>query len=222
MSLRLRRTLAAGLSAALLVAASGSLRAQAPKEKNRADASKKTDAQDRTSGVIVKVDRIESKKGATTDNADRSRTLRLTINTAAVWLDWVRDQATQSGNSESPKKEAKEGANSVATKGELQDKDTLVVVDLTPETRVETRFRLPEDETSKGAKSPEAARKEAGEPAPPGSGRRDSARPTRFSPSDLKAGLFIEVDYRHTTAQNRASRLTVIRPVPETNTTREK
>src|SRR3954464_7535145 len=106
MSLRLplHGTIVAGLSAALLVAVSGALRAEDPKEKNRADASKKTDAQDRVSGVVVKVDRIESKaaSGASTDNPDRRegpRTFRLTINTAAVWLDWVRDQATQGGNS---------------------------------------------------------------------------------------------------------------------------
>lgn len=195
MSLRLRGAMAVGLAAALM-AATG--RAEEPK-------AKKTDNKGRAAGVIIKVEPI--------GRGDRARSLRLTINTAAVWRDWARDQANQSP-SESPKKAAEKGANSVATKGEPADQDTTIVVDLTPETTVETRFRAPEDETGKGAKSPEAAKGE--------SGRRDSARPTRFEAKDLKPGLFVEADFRHETAQNRASTVCVVRPVQDTGTTRSK
>src|SRR5512144_602593 len=106
MSLRLRGRLVVGLAAALLVALTGPGRAEDQGANGRSDAaSKKTDAQGRASGVIVKVERVKpgASSGASTDKPDRPRghrTLRLTINTAAVWRDWARDQAMQS-NSES-------------------------------------------------------------------------------------------------------------------------
>ena len=224
MSLRPRGRFVLGLAAALLIGLSGPGRAEDQKTKGRSDAAtatktKKTDAQERVSGVIVKVERVRpgASSGASTENPDRlqgHRTFRLTINTAAVWSDWVRDQTTQSA-SESPKKAAAEGANSIATKGEPRDQDTLVVVDLTSETKVETRFRAPDDETSKGSKTPEAARGDSGRTS-----RSDSAKPTSFAAADLRPGLFVEVDFRHMTGQNRASTVTVIRPVRDTGTTR--
>lgn len=178
---------------------------------------------ERVAGVIVKVEplakspspgassRRERREGK--DAADRP--VRLTINMTAVWKDWARDQ-NLGGPSESPKKEAAEGANSVATKGEPQDKDTLVVVDLTHVGRVETRFRTPEDETSKGAKTPAEARV-SGDPADsktvPPSSKRSSAKPTQFTAATLKPGLFVEVDFRHADARNIASTVTVVRPV---------
>ncbi len=201
--LRLRGRIVLGLAVAFLVASAGSGRAQDPK-------AKAGNVPGRASGVVTKVEPINP------DQRADPRSLRLTINTAAVWRDWARDQATESVY-ESAKKEAAAGANSVATKGEPQDKNTLVVVDLTPETTIETRFRTLDDESSKGAKTPEAAKGE-----PKRTERRDSAKPTRFDAKDLKPSLFIETDFRYLTGRNRAATLSVIRPVLETSTTRGK
>ena len=66
---------------------------------------------------------------------------------------------------------------------------------------VETRFRPLDDETSKGTKQPEGAKSSG-----------SAAKPVQFKLDDLKSGLFVEVDYKHVTAQNAASTVTVIRP----------
>src|SRR5262249_50787945 len=74
----------------------------------------------RASGVIIKAEPLE--RGG----------VRLTINTAAVWRDWARDQAAADPN-QPPRRAAEQGAKSVATKGEPQTKENLVVVELKPE-----------------------------------------------------------------------------------------
>jgi len=223
----------AGVAAALLAGLSHPGIAQERKRLRDRNNPKASSTAERASGVIVKVEPIT--KGATPGSTiereakkgrEHHRSVRLTINTAAVWRDWVRDQDAFD-TSKSPKREAVEGANSIATKGEPRDQDTLVVVDLGPESKVETRFRKPDDETTKGSKTPEAARESDSDPASdsakkgPASrrreARREAAKATRFHAADLKPGLFVEVDFRHVTAQNLASNVTVIRPVaPET------
>ena len=55
-----------------------------------------------------------------------------------------------------------------------------------------------------------AARGQSGRAA-----RHDPAKPTHFAANDLKPGLFVEVDFRHVTAQNPVSSLTVIRPIED-------
>ena len=198
MNLRPRGKMIVGLSAALLVALGGPGRAEGQDSKvGPKSSTRKTEAKERASGVILKVEKNE-----------KDRTLRLTINTAAVWRDWARDQTTQ-GNSESAKKEAEAGANSVATKGEPSDKNNLVLVDLTTDSTVETRFRTLDDESSKGSKDPGTAGK-----------KHESAKPTRFQASDLKPGLFVEADFRRDAGRNRTSTLAVIRPVADTRTTK--
>jgi len=199
----------------------------APAQQRTDSTRKKTDRKadttaERASGVIVKVEPVT--KGATTGSTidkeskagrEQPRTLRLTINTAAVWRDWARDQATSTA-SESPRKAAETGAKSVA-KGEPETKETLVVVDVGPDSKIETRFRTPTDESSKGATTPGAAKNpdtgsrpddQAGAPKSSSSGK-----PAQYAASDLKPGLFVEVDFRHMRAQNVASTLAVIRPV---------
>src|SRR6476659_7311197 len=74
-------------------------------------------------GVIVKIEDLK-------DVAD-ARGKRLTVNTAAVWRDWVRDQARVQTRT-STKTAAKDGENSIATRGEPQSENTLVVVDVRP------------------------------------------------------------------------------------------
>jgi hypothetical protein len=233
MNLPLGRRTVLSLATAAMVAASGLGLAQEGKVKAKASESKGSPSAERASGVIIKVEPVT--KGATpgstiTDEAKKGRqvprTVRLTINTAAVWRDWARDQATEDV-SKSARKDAEEGQNSVATKGQPATADTTVMVDVGPDTRVETRFRSPTDETSKGAATPEEAREEdegtsgaaksksrAGKSA-----STEKEKGPRFGVGDLKPGLFVEAEYRHLTAQNPASVITVIRPLggPDTS-----
>ena len=204
----------ASLAAAALVAISGLASAQESATKGR-PSTKGTSAAERASGVIVKVEPV--KKGVTPGDtiekeskAGRTRpwTHRLSINTNAVWRDWARDQA-QVNDRGPARKDAAKGDNSVATKGEPADANSLVLVDIGPDTKIETRFRAPDDETSKGEKTPAAATSKD----EPKGGVRAKGSAVRFRAEDLKPGLFVEVEFRHITAQNPASVVTVIRPV---------
>jgi len=183
---------------------------------------------ERVSGVIIKAEPIargstsaSSAEKANPAGRTERQAIRLTINTAAVWRDWARDQATANA-AESPKKAAARGADSVATRGEPVSKDTVVVVHLNPDSKVETRFRTLQDETGKGAKSPEAARRQdaaeahgeaAGSSAGSSTSKNQAAKPVRFQASDLRPGLFVEVDFRAIKAGNLASTVAVIRPI---------
>jgi len=176
----------------------------------------------RVSGVIVKAESIP--KGAKSRSGDVERekgsapTHRVTVNTAAVWRDWVRDQAGVNADA-SPREQAKRGANSIATRGEPQSGDSLVVIDVGPNTKLRTLFRASTDETSRGARTPAAAVEASEDPAAK-KGKGDSSQGedkrssiTRFEADDLQTGLFVEVDYAHNDARNLASSLAVIRPV---------
>jgi hypothetical protein len=159
---------------------------------------------ERASGVIVKVEPLGKR------DAKGPRSYRLTINTAAVWRDWARDQATRSGAG-STGRAAAEGNKSIATRGEPATKDTMVAVDVGPEALVEGRFRTLDDETSKGGRTPAEARAEEKDPA---ARRRFAAKPAAISAAELKPGLFVEVDFhRAAKSENRASSVAVIRPV---------
>lgn len=162
---------------------------------------------ERASGVIVKVEPVA--KLSKDAKQDQAHLVRLTINTNAIWSDWARDQVTANGN-QTPRKAAEKGAKSVATKGEPETKDSLVVVALTPASKVETRFRTLTDEASKGAKTPGGARSENGD-----SPKSKNVPLPHFSASDLRPGLFVEIDYRRQEGADHASTVTVIRPVSD-------
>jgi len=210
------------LTSVLSIAASGLSLAQergTRQEKGKpapgAGYQKSASAQERASGVIVKVERVTkgATEGSTIDKRaeagrEHDATVRLTINTAAVWRDWARDQA-QTKDSGPPQKDARKGANSVATKGEPNEPNSLVVVDIVPATRVETRFRDENDESTKGSTTPAKARSEAGS----GTRNSESAKSVQFRKEDLRPGLFVEVDFRHVPAQNPAQSVAVIRPI---------
>jgi hypothetical protein len=214
------------LATALLVAAGAFAQEKDQAKKNSGRPDRNSPApvasnDERASGVIVKVEPI--RKGANSRSDDlagekgRSATHRLTINTAAVWRDWVRDQAGVSVNA-SPREQARRGSNSVATKGEPQSEDTLVVIDVGPSSKIETRFRASTDETSKGSKTPAAAREANEDPAEKGKGESSKgdgkgSKVTRFQADDLQPGLFVEIDFEHKDARNLASSVAVIRPV---------
>jgi hypothetical protein len=192
-----------GLAASFLGFSSVSSPAQEKKDPPRVIQRKADPSAERASGVITKAEPIA--QGG----------VKLTINTAAVWRDWARDQAAADPNV-SPRKAAERGANSIATKGEPETKDTLVVIKLSPESKLDTRFRSMNDETTKGASTPEAA---AGSKDAARGSRTQTAKPRQYKTSDLKPGLFIEADFRRAGGDNLVSTVTVIRPVSESAST---
>lgn len=179
-----------------------------------------------TSGVIVKAEPLTKAGAPTSDPAEASRQVRLTINTAAVWRDWVRDQATL--DAKSPRAAAVAGEKSIATTGEPRSADTTVVVVVAPDTRIETRYRSSTDEVSEGARTPEGAAKAqaATDPADTSKPRVDhsAAKPIRFTADDLKPGLWIEVHYKDAKTREKATLVRVMRPVggPQTSAADEK
>ena len=212
----LRLATATAVAACLIVPA---VHGQATRN-DKSATSKVSDRQERASGVIVKVEQATkaARPGSTIEKETKAGSARpvsrrLTINTNAVWRDWARDQA-RIGDNRSAKQDSKEGANSVATAGEPIDRNNLVVIDIGPDTGIETRFRSPDDETGKGSKSLQTASSHAsnGSEASKG-GARASAKPVHFRVDDLKPGLFVEVDFQHLAAQNPARTVTVVRPV---------
>jgi hypothetical protein len=169
---------------------------------------------ERVEGVILKVEKV-AKEGQTKGEARPAPVvLRLSINTNAVWRYWARDQA-QARDEGSPKKDAAKGANSVATRGQPADENSLVVVEVVSGTKVETRFRSPTDETSKGATSPEKVKSDEST----SSKVKPTGKAVQFRAEDLLPGLFVEADFRQAGPQDRntASTVTVIRPISVLN-----
>lgn len=221
MSRPARRWTACGLAGALLAMAPISSPGQEKTAPPKVAQPKADPSAERASGVIIKAEPVAQGGAARGSGGDAAKSgagargaVRLTINTAAVWRDWARDQAPAPAD-QSPRKAAERGANSIATKGEPESKDMLVVVQVGPDSKVETRFRLLTDETSKGASTPAGAREEAGAKGGEPGAKTQAAKPTRYSASDLKPGLFIEADFRRAGGENRASSVAVIRPVSD-------
>jgi hypothetical protein len=173
-------------------------------------------------GVIVKAVNVRSEAtkepGEKTTAQPCSRAVRLTINTAAVWRDWYRDQVGQSPSA-SPKAEAERGAKSVATTGEPADRDTDVVVEVDTGARIATLFRNVEGPASPDSRTPAEARAAAEGTASSPARSRDSAV-THFAIEDLKPGLFVEVDFRRESGRSRATTVGVIRPIGGTESPR--
>jgi len=170
---------------------------------------------ERIDGVIVKVEPIGGQAAA---KSDAPRRVRVTVNTAAVWRDFSRDTATT--KAESTSEAAKKGEQSIATKGQPRDKDTLVVLEITPDTKLQRRYRAEMDERSLGAASPDEARKLA---AADTTGDRDRTKAAATQPDgtsgkalkadELKTGLFIVAAYRHADDADRADWVVVLDPV---------
>ena len=161
---------------------------------------------EKVEGVILKFEKVEKKDGSKAESA----LYRISINTNAVWRDWARDQA-QARDGGSAKKDAAKGAESIATKGQPADENSLVVLEVAAATKVETRFRSPSDETSKGVTSPEKVKSDESTP----STVKATGKPVQFRAEDLLPGLFVEASFRPSGAQakNTASTVTVIRPI---------
>ncbi|MDG3006169.1 hypothetical protein [Paludisphaera mucosa] len=165
------------------------------------------------SGVIVKAEKV-AKEQLPQSKSDKAKAdpvlFRLSVNTNAVWRDWVRDQA-QVRDEGPAKKDAEKGANSIATKGQPVDENSLVVIEVLATTKIETRFRAPTDETSLGETSPDKVKSEEGAKStePP------AKKPVRFRAEDLQPGLFVEAEggKSGTKDEDAAAVITVIRPI---------
>ena len=198
--------LAAG--AAFSTAARGQ-EAPAPAGKAEPKAAPKTEI---VSGVILKAEKLPGADAGGRAQAGPPR-IRLTINPNAVWRDWARDQA-RVRDAGSPKADAEKGAKSVAVAGQPADENNVAIVDVVDATRVETRFRSPSDETTRGETSPEKVKDEGGatsKAAPKG-------KPVRFRAEDLLPGLFVEAEFRAVPgrdgrASDPATTVVVIRPI---------
>ncbi len=180
--------------------------------------------QEKTSGVILKVEPIGSDENA-------PRAWKLTVNTDVVWRDFVRDQASE------PKKvartgtakAAKKGEESVATEGHPKDQELLFTVEISPRTEMTMRYRSSTDSIGEGSPTAEgAAHAEAitnstsGEKtpaAPPADSPRKSPKARVLGISDLKPGLWVDLEIRKAGQRNQAQRVTVLRPVggPDTS-----
>jgi len=179
----------------------------------------------RTEGVILKVEPARRDGDAPPkDKGKRGRQgVRLTINTAVVWRDWVRDQADLK-----TRPDAEKGADSVATKGQPAGPNDLVTIVVGPRAHLATRLRSSTDETDKGARSIAGAEKkeERSDPDQKADAKgRDGDRAPQLRQSDLKPGLFVIVEYRSGPGNvNRAEDVTILKPVggPETPVGEEK
>jgi hypothetical protein len=114
----------------------------------------------------------------------------------------------------------------VATAGEPRSEITEVVVDVDSGTRIETFFRnisgvaspadKPPGDTRAPAEGPGSAKGKSSDPRTSDTTRGSGAKVTKFQASDLKTGLFVEVDFRrddNDSHRNRATTVSVIRPV---------
>ncbi|HWE37130.1 MAG TPA: hypothetical protein VG406_11235 [Isosphaeraceae bacterium] len=166
------------------------------KENDKAPAAANKDKL-KVSGVIVKVE------------GDDSKPRKLTINTAVVWRDWVRDQApTPSGE----KTKGTRPADSVATRGQPASPDSLVIVELASDVPVECLFRASDDEASDSKTREKALAKEHG------NAKDQPAKGTKAKASDLKKGLFVAVDFRADGDHKQARRVVIVKPAGGPNT----
>ncbi|HEX8204404.1 MAG TPA: hypothetical protein VF590_28250 [Isosphaeraceae bacterium] len=224
-----RRCAVVAAVAGLLVAIGGGLSWSQDAATQTQDAQGKRKAEV-ASGVIVKVEAVAKEREREKNDSDasdddgskkdrrRGRQVRVSINTTAVWRDWVRDQAIAPQKADVPpdtSRDAAQGANSVATKGQPKADQNVVIVLVGPGTRVQTRYRSSTDEASLGATTPEgAAKAEAGQNPDAGQPKQRERREAgNGSVEDLKTGLFVEAEYRGNRDRNRALRVTILRPV---------
>jgi hypothetical protein len=193
------------LAAALLVTGQAGAQQSNPEKTNprrpRGESPKVVAPEDqRVTGVIATAEPIMRDRGSPSTEARRSAAQRLTIQTDIDWNEWARDQVGGRRRT-TPREEAERGANSTATKGEPRTKNTDIVVDIGPSTRVLTRTR-----TDLGDPPREAS-------ATRGNARYPDSESLQFRAEDLKPGLFVEVNFARKDGRNVASTVTVIHPV---------
>lgn len=196
------------LASAALIATPCLVHAQGAKAK---ESQKGPHASQKAEGVVTRVEPIKPNAG------NDKHQMRLTIKTSALWSDYVRDTSQVSPKAPTSKV-AEQGNQGIAAKGQPSTAETKLVVDLVPETRLETRFRAASDETNAGSKTPAEAKAKTNDPQSKHRSKESphsSDRPGKLSAGDLKPGLFVEVEYRHDdkTNQNPAAQVIVLRPI---------
>jgi len=231
----LRRGAVLAVVAGALVAITGLTQAQdenaksaEPRESAGQDA-KGPASSERDSGVILKVETIAKEgKGHSGKGRHHHAGTRVTINTAVPWSDWVRDQAVApaEASSEGAKAETKKGeGDSVATEGQPVSPDTIVVVEITPATKVETRYRSSTDQVTEGSPSPEGAG-DVEKSTDPAEGKKPGAhhrkdhqtKAERAEARHLKPRQFVDVEYTEVDGHNHASRIIILKPIGGPNT----
>jgi len=226
------------LAAGGLVWAAGLGLAQDPKARKadpKAAQSQAPDSTQRQSGVIVKVEAIPPGTSADRETkekgADRHQ-VRLRVNTAVAWRDWVRDQAT-TAKAAGRKPDPKRGTESVETKGEPDTPTTEIVVDVNRDTAIELRFRSSTDEVTKGAPNPRGAAKAEESTDSSDNARKNAAgkerrrEPTdrpgeRLKAAQLEPGQYVDVVFRHVGASNHAEQVYVLKPIGGADTPADK
>lgn len=140
-----------------------------------ADAQDSAQAQ-QLDGVITRVERLDPAEAQADAPAARSGRIRVTINTAAVWRDYARDTVAERATS--PDQAAAKGQQVVATRGQPRDQETLVTVEIKPDSKRELRYRAALDEASLGAATATAAEaRTLAQARPPGAGPDAPGRP---------------------------------------------
>jgi hypothetical protein len=203
-----------------LVVAAGLVAAEDKQARNSAS---KGGSAEKVSGVILKLEPVAV-------GAPGKDSWRLVINTDVVWRDFVRDQATEPAKAArtEPAIAARKGKESVATEGYPKNADLLVMITVDPRTEITMRYRSSTDSIGEGSPTAEgAAKAEAIASAPSGGktpevpeGSRGRGRKARnLDPSELKPGLWLDVEFRKADNWNQARRVTVMRPVggPDTS-----
>ncbi|QEH38149.1 hypothetical protein OJF2_67470 [Aquisphaera giovannonii] len=217
---------AGGLTVVLGLAADDS---KAPQDK-AAPAQAAKAGRGRIAGVITKVEPLG---GA---DASHARAWRLTVNTAVVWRDFVRDQATEpeKASHTGVNKAAEKGKESVATEGHPQASDLLATAELDGQTNISQRYRSSTDSVSDGAPTAEGASavEDAAAQAPSDRGIASKAeakdadkggpKARKLEVADLKPGLWVEVDSRVNDQSGHAVRIVVLRPVGGADVSPEK
>jgi hypothetical protein len=176
-------------------------------------------SREKSSGVVIKVER-------TPGDPERKSFWRMTVNTDVVWRDFVRDQAVDPNRVARTgiAKAASKGKESIAVKGHPTADPLLLSVDLDPQTEVTVRYRSSTDAMSEGSATPdgasrsELANEQSGKSKTSNAktrpdSKREVLKPRTLEPMELKPGLWVDVEFRHNEAGNRARRVTVLRPV---------
>ena len=155
-------------------------------------------------GVILRVEPLDDAKGK---DEKGLRRVKITINTAAVWRDYVRDQANLAKTPD-----AKAGENSIATKGQPESANTDIIAEVGAATILSLRYRAASDDVSKGARTVEKAEKKEGSPSADNvkTSPRDEKAP-KIHVADLKPGLFVYVEAK----KGKADKIIVLKPVSD-------
>jgi hypothetical protein len=139
----------------------------------------------------------------------------LTINTAIPWVDYVRDQAVNPEKAEKSRNPKPKTKGSVAVEGQPASETNEQVIHVTPDTKIELRYRSSTDESDDGSATVAGAEAAPTDPATTkrNESKRIAAKPTKLEADGLRVGQYVIVEYHESTAQIPATRIIVLKPV---------